>query len=191
VRRGELGRIYAFRARLPKELASYQRFVEELRPYKGGMFFEMAGHVLDLMIALLGRPDAATPFLGHHHASPPAGYMDNGVAVCAYPHAWGIIEVPALEVAPHSRRIEVYGTEGAYVIPHLGSGHLANKEIQPIDVYRSGAADWKRIDLPARVLQISDLREFAACVAGKKAPDYSVEHDLAVQETLLRASDML
>src|SRR5262249_27039901 len=35
VREGELGRIYAFRARLPKDLASYPRFVEELRLYKG------------------------------------------------------------------------------------------------------------------------------------------------------------
>lgn len=191
VRKGELGGIYAFRARLPKELASYQRFVEELRPYKGGMFFEMAGHVIDLMVALLGRPQTVTPFLAHHHAAPPPSYVDNGVAVCTYPHAWGILEVPALEVAPHSRRIEVYGTEGACIIPHLGSGHLANKEVQPIEVYRTGQADWKRIDLPARTLQISDLREFAACVRGKKAPDYSAAHDLDVQETLLRASNML
>ncbi|HLJ97436.1 MAG TPA: Gfo/Idh/MocA family oxidoreductase [Gemmataceae bacterium] len=191
VRKGELGRIYAFRARLPKDLASYSRFVEELRPYKGGMFFEMAGHVIDVMVALLGCPQRITPFLAHHHVGPPPNYVDNGVAVFAYPHAWAIVEVPALEVAPHSRRIEVYGTEGACVIPHLGSGHLANKEIQPIEVYRAGDAGWNRIDLPARVLQISDLREFAACIAGKKPPEYGMEHDLIVQETLLRASGMV
>src|SRR3712207_7326641 len=56
VRKGQLGRIYEFRARLPKDLGSYRRFVEELRPYKGGMFFEMAGHVIDLMVAVLGKP---------------------------------------------------------------------------------------------------------------------------------------
>jgi predicted dehydrogenase len=190
VRKGELGRVYEFRARLPKELSSYQRFVEELASYKGGMFFEMGGHIIDLMVALLGRPKAVTPFLGHHHTGPPETYVDNGLAVCAYPHAFGIIEVPALEVAPHSRRIEVYGTEGACVIPHLGSGHLANKDVQPIEVYKAGAADWQRIDLPARVLQISDLREFAACIAGKKEPDYSIDHDLAVQEALLQACGM-
>jgi predicted dehydrogenase len=191
VRRGELGRIYEFRARLSKELGLYQRFVEELRPYKGGMFFEMAGHVIDIMVTLLGRPKAVTPFLAHHHTEPPASYVDDGITVFAYPHAWGIIEVPALEVAPHSRRIEVYGTEGACVIPHLGSGHLANKDIQPIEVFRTGTTDWQRIDLPAQVLQISDLREFAASVTGKKEPDYSMEHDLDVQETLLRACGMI
>ena len=191
VRRGELGQIYEFRARLPKELASYQRFVEELRPYKGGMFFEMAGHILDLMITLLGRPNTVTPFLAHHHAGPPENYIDNGMAICAYPHAWGIVEVPALEVAPHSRRIEVYGTEGGCIIPHLGSGHLANRDVQPLEVYRAGDPDWKRIDLPARTLQISDLREFAACIRGEKQPDYSMEHDLDVQEILLRACRMV
>ena len=73
-------------------------------------------------------------------------------------------------MAPHSRRIEVYGTEGACVIPHLGSGHLANKNIQPIEVFRAGKPDWETIELPAATLQIPDLREFAAVVAGKKAP---------------------
>jgi predicted dehydrogenase len=190
-RSGDLGAIYEFRARLPKPLDDYQRFVEELKPYRGGMFFEMAGHIIDMMIALLGKPKAVTPFLGHHADMPPKSYVDNGLAVFGFERAWGIIEVPALEVAPHSRRIEVYGTEGACVIPHLGSGHLANKNIQPIDVYRAGATDWKRLDLPEQTLQIRDLREFAAVVAGKKQPDFSMEHDLAVQEALLRASDMI
>jgi predicted dehydrogenase len=190
-RKNEFGRIYEFRARLPKDLREYKRFVVELAPYKGGMFFEMAGHVIDLMITLLGRPRRITPFLAHHHTEPPASFIDNGLAVFEFPAAWGIVEVPALEVAPHSRRIEVYGTEGACTVPHLGSGHLANKNVQPIETYRDGARDWQRLDLEARTLQIADLREFAAVVTGKKRPDYSMEHDLAVQETLLRASGMM
>src|SRR5204862_4881568 len=117
-------------------------------------------------------------------------YIDNGVAIFSYDHAWGIIEVPALEVAPNARRIEVYGTEGACVIPHLGSGHLANSTVQPIEVFQAGAADWQRLEPKARPLQLDDLREFAAVIAGKKAPEYSMEHDLSVQEALLHASGM-
>ena len=90
----------------------------------------------------------------------------------------------------YSRRVEVYGTEGAVVIPHLGSGHLANKNVQPIEVFRKGAKDWERIELPNQPLQLSDLREFAAVIAGKKAPDYSLEHDGIVQEALLQSSGM-
>lgn len=190
VKKGELGQIYSFKARLPKALAEYQRFVEELKPYKGGMFFEMAGHVIDMMVAVLGKPKTVTPFLAHHAKQPPASYIDNGVAIFGYDHAWGMIEVPSLEVAPHSRRIEVYGTEGALVIPHLGSGHLANKDKQGIEVYKKGQADWQRLELPAVTLQINDLREFAAVIAGKKEPDFSLDHDLTVQEMLLKASGM-
>lgn len=191
VRKGELGRIYHFRARLPKDLRDYKRFVEELAPYKGGMFFEMAGHVIDMMIAMLGTPRAITPFMAHHHREAPASYIDNGVAVYEYPNAWASVEIPSLEVAPHSRRIEVFGTEGAIVIPHLGSGHLANRNIQPIEVYRTGQPDWRTIELEAATLQIRDLREFALVVAGKKRPDFSLDHDLVVQETLLRSCGML
>jgi predicted dehydrogenase len=188
-REGELGRIYEFRARLPKDLGDYDRFVEELRLYRGGIFFEMAGHVIDMMVRVLGAPRAVTPFLGHHHEKPGA-FADNGVAVFKFDHAWGIIEVPILEVVTASRRIEVYGTKGACVIPHLGSGHLPNKDIQPVEFAKAGVPGWERIDLPAATLQIADLREFAAMAARKKEPDYSMDHDLTVQEALLRASGM-
>jgi predicted dehydrogenase len=191
VRKKELGNIYHFRARLPKDLPSYKRYVEELGRYKGGMFFEMAGHVIDMMIAMMGTPRRVTPFLAHHHREGPAGFIDNGVAVFEYPNAWATIEVPTLEIAPHSRRLEVFGTEGAIVIPHLGSGHLANRNVQPIEVYRRGEKEWQTLSPTAATLQVADLREFASVTAGKKRPDFSAEHDLAVQETLLRASGML
>jgi predicted dehydrogenase len=187
---GNLGQVYEFRARLPKDLPSYDRYVAELGRYKGGIFFEMAGHVIDMMVAILGKPKSVTPFLGHHHDKP-GEFIDNGIAVFGFERAWGIIEVPALEVAPHSRRIEVYGTKGACVIPHLGSGHLANKDIQPIEIFKAPDRDWQTREPTAATLQIADLREFAAVVQRQKAPDFNLDHDLAVQEALLRASGMI
>ena len=65
-----------------------------------------------------------------------------------------------------------------------------DRNVQALDVYRVGEADWQRRELPMLPLQISDLREFVAVVQGRKRPDYTVEHDLAVQEALLRASGM-
>jgi predicted dehydrogenase len=189
-RRGDFGRIYEFRGRLPKDLASYQHYVDELGRYRGGIYFEMAGHLIDLLVALLGKPQKIVPLLAHHHSAEPKDFVDNGVSLFEFDNAFGIIEIPALEVAPHSRRIEVYGTDGAIIIPHLGSGHLANKNIQPIEVFRKGAADWQTVELEAATLQIADLREFAAVIAGNKVPDFSMEHDLIVQEALLASSGM-
>ncbi len=188
-RKGGFGRIYEFRARLPKDLREYRYFVDQLKPYKGGMFFEMAGHIIDMMVAVLGKPKSVKGFLGHHHSEPPETYLDHGVAVFGFDHAWGISEVPAIESVPHARRLEVYGTGGAAAIPHLGSGHLANKDIQPIDVCKSGG-QWERLELKAQTLHIKDLREFAAVIAGRKEPEFSMDHDLVVQEALLEASGM-
>jgi predicted dehydrogenase len=185
-RDGEFGRIYQFRARLPKDFTLYDEYVHDLGRYRGGIFFEMAGHVVDMMATLLGRPTRVTPFLAHHHIEP-SDFVDHGVAVFEYDRAFGLIDVSALEVVPDARRIEVFGTEGACSITHLGSGHLRNDPVQPIHVYRAGAERWNKIDLPAATLQSADLREFAAVVAGKKKPDYAMDHDLIVQETLLEA----
>jgi predicted dehydrogenase len=190
-KRKEFGRIYEFRGRLPKDLPSYARYVDELRRYKGGIYFEMAGHLIDMLVTLLGRPRKINPFMAHHHTAEPRSFIDNAVALFEFDQAFGIIEVPALEVVPYTRRIEVYGTEGALIIPHLGSGHLANKNSQPVEVFRTGNPAWQTIDLAAATLQIADLREFAAVVAGKKSPDFSMEHDLDVQDALLRSSGML
>src|SRR5262245_51662294 len=110
-RKGELGNIYEFRARLPKDLGDYQRFVEELKPYKGGMFFEMAGHVIDMMVAVLGKPRQVHGFLGHHHKTPPKTYVDNGVAGFGCERDWGSLEGPAPAGPPHYARQEVCGHE--------------------------------------------------------------------------------
>ncbi len=185
-REGELGEIYEFRARMPKDAALYDTYVEEYGPYTGGIFFEMAGHLIDMMVAMLGSPHQVSSFLAHHHPAP-GDFIDDGLAVFEYPRARGIVEVTALEPIDAARRIEVYGTRGACAIPHLGSGHLANATTQPLDVCLAGESTWQRLELPAATLQIADLREFAACVRSGKQPDYSLEHDMTVQEMLLRA----
>lgn len=189
VRHGDLGQIYAFRGRLPKPLAEYDDLVRDLGVYAGGVFFEMAGHLIDFAVTMLGPPKRISRALAHHHASK-GDFIDNGVAVLECASGIGVVEVPALEVAPTSRRIEVYGTEGAIIIPHLGSGHLANNATQPIEIARRGRSDWERLEIPAGTLQISDLREFCAVIAGRKSPDFSREHDLAVHAALIEASGM-
>jgi predicted dehydrogenase len=189
-RSGALGQVYLFRGRLPKDLALYDRYVDELGRYGGGIFFEMAGHLVDMLVAICGAPARVTPFLRHDHSRPPASFVDNGVAIFECAQALGIVEVTALEAVPNARRIEVYGTRGAAIIPHLGSGHLANDAVQPLEVCLPGEDRWQTRMLPARALQIGDLREFAAVLAGLKAPDFPPAHDQAVQEALLRACGM-
>jgi predicted dehydrogenase len=179
-RKAGLGALYQFRGRLSKDLAGYAGNVRECGRYKGGIFFEMGGHAIDLLVSCLGVPKTIAPFLAHHSANEPTSFIDNGLAVFGYDRAWGVVEVPALEAVPRQRRFELYGTKGAVIIPHLPEPR--------IEVCAGGK--WTSIDLPAVPGQLSDLREFAAVVGGRKAPDVSFDHDLAVQETLLKACGM-
>ncbi|MCE9604742.1 MAG: Gfo/Idh/MocA family oxidoreductase [Planctomycetia bacterium] len=194
-RRGDLGHIYEFRGRLPKDLRLYDEHVATLGRYRGGIFFEMAGHLIDFMCALLGPPREVKSIVGHYHPTQSAAstndFIDTGTAIFGFERAVGIVEVPALEVTPDQRRVEVYGTEGALIIPHLGSGHLTNEAMQPLDILARGASTWERLPLPQATLQIRDLREFVAVASGRKTPDYSLDHDLAVQTALLTACEMV
>ena len=189
VRAGELGQVYSVRGRLPKFGSTYDFFRDQLRNYRGGIFFEMGSHLIDLMVAMLGPPQSVQRGLAHHHRSP-GEYVDHGVALLGWDGAWGIAEVPALEVSEDCRRIEVYGTEGIAVLPTLGSGHLKNQAVQALELCDK-AGEWTRLELPAATLQIADLREFAACVRGEREPEFSMDHDQEVQRVVLEASDML
>lgn len=186
-RSGALGDIYQFRARIPKNIAEYDHHRTEFMPYAGGIWFEMAGHLLDLMVRILGQPHRATVRLGQHHPAA-EGFEDSAVGLFEYDHAFGIIETPTLEAVPDQRRIEVYGTRGAAILPHLGTGHLPNDPTQPLDVYLAETGRWERRELPRAVLQLTDLREFERVVRQGAEPDYSAAHDAIVQELLLATS---
>lgn len=179
-RKAELGALYQFRGRLSKDLAGYAGNVRECGRYKGGIFFEMGGHAIDLLHACLGVPKSVSPFLAHHSPTDATSFIDNGLAVFGYEKAWGVVEVPALEAVPRQRRFELYGTKGAVIIPHLPS--------PKIEVCKDG--QWTSLDLAPRPGQLDDLREFAAVVGARKAPDFTMDHDLAVQESLLTACGM-
>lgn len=204
---GHFGHIYEFRGRLPKELSLYDEHQQEFAQFAGGMFFEMGGHLIDFAVHLLGPPNQVHGILRHDHPSskslstprsmaPPGRasrtgeFIDNAVAVLEHEAAISILEVTALESAPNSRRIEVYGTEGAFVIPHLGSGHMANNATQAYWTWTQGQADWQHHAPPAATLQIRDLREFSAVLRGEKEPEFSAEHDACVQRTLLTVCGM-
>lgn len=185
-REGNGGDLYLFRGRLPKEHDLYGSLEKELGRYAGGVFFEMAGHLVDLAVTLLGRPIAVTPFM-RHHSTRPGRFIDHGVAVLEFDRAQAILDVSCLEVAPSSRRIELFGAGGAFVIPHLGSGHLKNDATQTIQWVMAGQSEWTRADLPAARLHERDLSEFVECARGLKAPEFTPEHDRAVHSTLLSA----
>ncbi len=82
------GNIYAVRAHIPTwiDRASDSRVIAR---HPGGIFYDLAGHMLDQIVWLLGRPQQISAFLREDDGAVP-GFKDNTLAVCAYPACAGL-----------------------------------------------------------------------------------------------------
>ncbi len=159
----------------------------ELAEFPGGILFELGGHITDLVVGQLGRPDKVTGFL--RHSSPlDDGLIDNGLMVLEYPRATasvkssrgrGLGRGPAALVA--------CGTGGTLQVQPLDNPAVRLTFAEPHGEHRGPYQD---VRLPKYPRYVGDAADMAKILRGEKASDFSYEHDLAVQETLLRACGM-
>ena len=186
---GKLGDIFSVRARISSGLSSeahWQRW-DSLGEHSGGIMFILACHLTDIIVALLGQPTRVTPFSRHEGHDVP-WYRNNTAAVFEYPRALAILESTALEVdAGKSRRLEVYGTRGSAILEPLEPPALR----LCLDAERDGyAKGWQTVSVEQRPRYVESLRTFVADIRGEKSPDRSLDHEFAVQETVLRAAGL-
>lgn len=154
--------------------------------YAGGMMFELACHLVDLVVGVLGAPESVTPF--HQHAGPQQDSLqDNMLAVLTYPRALATVKTSALEVEGFSRRhFVVCGTEGTLHIEPLDAPKVVRLALsKEHGKYRKGYQD---VPVPGYQRYAGDAADFAKVIRGEKMFDWSPMHDLAVQETVLKAS---
>jgi predicted dehydrogenase len=182
VAEGLLGRVFEFCARMGKDRTSYQRMAEQATHYRGGIFFELGCHVLDMAIALLGQPTGVHGTLRTDGDSA-SGLADNTVVVVEFAQAVAILEASVLESLP-VREIGLYGASGTLLAREVAPSEFDLGLAQASDPWASG---WQKVLLERAPLFAGDLAELAAVVTGSKAPEYSAAHDTLVQTTLLRA----
>jgi predicted dehydrogenase len=180
--RGWLGDVFEVHAVMSKVVdpASRTRWAE----YRGGVMFELGCHVLDLVVGLLGPPQEVASFT--RHSGPiDDGLVDNMLAVLSYPRATASVRASALEVEGGSRRhLVVCGTEGTFHIQPLDNPAARVALSRDRDAYKKGVQE---IAFPAYTRYVADAADMARIIRGEKASDYPAAHDLAVQETLLKA----
>ncbi|MBT6146030.1 MAG: Gfo/Idh/MocA family oxidoreductase [Gemmatimonadetes bacterium] len=175
-----LGQIFQFRGHIPKPIAWHPELATEFSLYHGGVYFEMAGHLVDLMVALMGEPLRVHPALASHYGD--RTLIDNAVVVHECQDGLATIDTTAMQIGM-DRRIEVHGTAGTALHEPLGSDGLRLYLADPVGDLVAG--EWLTADRPASDDGVTLLRELAACIRGDKAPEFSAAHDLAVQRTLL------
>lgn len=180
---GWLGEIFEVHTVMSKVVDPESR--KELAEFPGGIMFELGGHIVDLVVAILGKPDSVTPFA--KHSSPiQDGLMDNMLAVFDYPKASASVKSAAIEIDGGERRhLVVCGTEGTFQIQPLDNPSVRMTLLRQRDPWSKG---YQTVNLPKYVRYVDDAADMVQILRGEKSSDFSYQHDLTVQECLLQAS---
>ena len=182
-RSGFLGHVFAIRAHMSTSIDAEAH--RRISVHPGGVFYDKAGHVLDQIVWILGRPDRVTSFM-RRDVSTVEGFTDNGLAVFEYESAMATIDIAAMEPHPTARRFEVYGDRGSAIMePYEPADTLRLCLAEPSGSFPAGVST---IRLEDRKRYVASLEAFVKDLRGEKAPDRSLDHELLVQETLLRAT---
>ncbi len=183
---GWLGQIFEIYATMSKTVGDDER--RRLAEFAGGGMFELGCHLIDLMVAVLGKPEDVTVFT-RRSRSPSDTLADNQLAVFQYPKCTAAIRIALMEVDGVNRRqFVVCGTEGTVDIRPLEPPQLQLALDRPRDRYRQG---YQSVELPSMPGRYDDqLKALARVVRGEQPPLFSSSHDLIVHEALLQASGM-
>lgn len=183
LKKGWLGDVFEVHAVMSKAVGPADR--DRFARFKGGMMFELGCHVLDLVIAVLGKPTAVSS-VNQHVARRDDKLLDNMLAVLTYPRASATVKSSALEVEGGARRhLVVCGTEGTFHIQPLDNPSARVSLSQARGSYKKGTQE---VYFSKYTRYVDDAADMARVIRGEKASDFTAEHDLAVQEALLRAS---
>lgn len=182
-RSGLLGDIYSIRANMSTHLERPAQ--EAIAPHRGGIFYDLSGHMIDQIVWILGRPTKVTSFLRQDATDVP-GFSDNTLCVLEYDSAMAFVDIAAVEPPPMARRFEVYGTAGtATMEPFEPPGSIRLCLGEERGEYPAGVST---VEVEDRPRYVDNLASFIKDIRGEKTPDRSLDHELLVQETILRCT---
>jgi predicted dehydrogenase len=183
VREGWLGPVFEVHAVMSKQISAPER--KELAVYPGGSMFELGCHVIDSLTTIMGRPERITPYSRTTHPERDS-LVDNQLAVFEYSSATATIRSAMIEPFGTERRhFTVCGEEGAIEIAPLEPPKLRMALLKPREGYQRG---WQDVEIPKLPGRYDDeFRTLAKVVHGEAEPEWRSEHDLLVQESVLKA----
>ena len=189
---GWLGQVFETHAVISKVMPSASRQV--IDEFDGGTMFELGCHIIDLTVGVLGAPEKVQSHPRRTLVDADDTLVDNMLAVLEYPTATATVRSTALEVEGFSRRhFTVCGTEGTCHIQPLDRPvmELSLSQARSFPGGREFKKGRQTISFdPPYARYVADAADLAATVRGEQENRYPSAHDLAVQETVLRASDM-
>lgn len=181
-RKGWLGDVYAFRARIDKPIGPADR--RDLAAFRGGMMFELGCHLIDRATDLMGEPARVTGHLWHH-AKADDSLADNTLAILEYPRAVAEISIAAMHPNGGAyRTLEITGTNGSATVRPFNNRIVTDLRTAA-GPYPAGVKE--TVLPPDRQPAFSpDLLEMARILREGAAPTYSAQHDLMTHTVLLK-----
>lgn len=182
VREDWLGEITEIDAAIGKLAEAGTR--RKLGELEGGGFFELACHITDAVVTLLGKPKAV-----HAFSTPTTsdGMKDNQLAVLEYAKATASLRCNHADpFGGPRRRFNVTGTKGTFEILPLETGKVNLSLTEAHGGYKKGTQSIK-LDVP-KDRYVGEFTDLAKVVRGEKKLAWDASHDIAVHETVLRGA---
>ena len=204
VKDGWLGEVMEIDASMGKLLDESNR--KRFAQIPGGGMYELACHLVDTVVTLLGAPTSVQAF-GNATRAPQDSFVDNQLAVLSYPKATVTIRCNHADPfgGPH-RALAVRGTRGAMEIRPLESGKGVLRLDEPRDTakvcrqvgdkmvmfaeprFKKGENTFA-LDVPKGRYD-EEFRDLQRVLVGGQAFAWSADHDIAVHATALRAAGL-
>jgi predicted dehydrogenase len=158
----------------------------QLRNQPGGAMFEIAGHLVDVIVAVLGKPQSVRAFDTPTH---PDQFSDNQLAVLKYPKATACIRTNFADpFGGQRRRFNVTGTQGTFEILPLESGRVNLSLTLAHGGYKQGSQSIQ-LEVPKQRYD-AEFVDLTRVVRGEKQIEWNAAHDIAVHETTMRAAGL-
>lgn len=194
-RSGFLGDVFSVRAHMstwiPYERGNNLGYNtrDTIAYHKGGLLYDLGGHMLDQICWMLGRPNKVTSFLRNDTGIVPE-LADNTLGVFEFDRAFAMVDIAAMEPRPMARRFEIYGTKGSAILvePFEPANAIRLVLEEASGGYQKGLNLIQLREQHRDEAHDMELASFVATIRGEQAPDRPLSHELLVQETLLRAT---
>ncbi len=169
----------------------YQEYIGK---FSGGLMFNLGCHLIDFVVAAMGRPERVTPFLKTVPGSP-EGCRNNCMAVLEYPHTLVTLRSCGRDLGNTGERaVKIAGTNGTIRFSPVERFDGKGIELSLHLAREAGDFPAGRHTLifpPQQDRYEVQLLELAEAIRAGTPCAYSCEHDELVHEVTLAAADYI
>ena len=191
IKSGKIGNIFSIRAHMSTSIKP--KMMKQISPHKGGIFYDLAGHMIDQIVYMLGEPKKITSFI-RKDFSEIDNFNNNTISIFEYKNCIVSIDISSNEKPPMARRFEVYGTDGSLIMEPFEPAQTIRINIPKEKNYEQyiSIGDYKNSFINNETARyVEGFDHFLDVIENKSKPIRSLDHELIAQKTLLKSSMML